>query len=617
MSCPRTDAIRRHLLAGGELGRDDARHVASCAACQRAAGEVDRLDARLREAARPLATEPLPDEVLDVEPMGVERGALIGAGLGAVAAGLAAVLVVLVAIGQLRPTAVDPSLSPSPSTSASVAPSPSAEPSSSEAPSPSAAPTPGVTETSPWLVAPSGACADGSAGFSVFLPEGWYASRRSGEQPACRTVGRVRVVEGRQIMDPSIYLGVLDEEPTFEGTTIEDRQERTSQAGIPMARLVVRTDEVGAVAASHATTYVAPLLHGRFLMASTDADDADAVEALDALMDRLEVREPIEVAPVAVAEATRLFHDRDVCQDPDRGLSVVFPDSWWTNTATDDLVACSWFAPTSFAVVSGDVVPDEVEITVSLFPGDVGTFGEVVAWDSVTVMERPATRWILGDEAGRTYQYVIQLGPIAETGPTLVASTTAEPGDVDLAMAVLDGIVARMTLADPPPGATSDAAPITAPAVSATVDGDGFRLGLVVEQDRYRAGQPILADATLTWLGPAPSVRVFGSGSGIVFTGVRQLDGPVDPGMGATSDCVPYDIVADDPLVHAFGKSGGFGGDDPLAAWYEAYFRDPLLRLPPGRWEVWARASGTVGGEDCGDGPGLGLSVRVEIVVEP
>lgn len=618
MSCDQTARIGARLLEDRPLTSGDRRHVASCTACQRAADEAGRLDSRLRDATRPLAVEPIPSEVLDVAPMhsGPALSLAAGAGLGALAAVVVAALLV---VGPLRgPIAIDPDPTNTPSTRES--PSATAEPatpSSRPTPEPTAEPTAEVDrDVNPRLVGPLGTCADGTAGFSVFLPSGWYANRHVGDQPACRTIGPARLVDDRQILNPAIYLSVVDTAPTFDGATIEDEAERTLPNGVTLTRMTVRTPESGALAGSHEVVYLAPLPDGRLLMATTDAARPAWVAALDEVMEGLEVYEPIAIDTEAVEAAEALFADRDVCEDPDRGLAVIFPDAWWTNTAVEELPACSWFAPTSFEFAAADAVPGEVELTIEVIDSSYGTVYEIVALDSITVLDRPAGRWIIDTPQGRLYEYEVALGdPSSESGPTLVARTSA-PEDLDLAMAVLDELMARITMADPPPGASSDQPYLAASPASAEATEADFRLELTVEQDRYRAGQPILADATLTYLGDGP-VRLWGSGSALVGTTVRQLDGPIDPGMAFTTDCVAYEIDPDAPMHVEFGKSGGFDTDEPLADFYEAYFRDPLLRLPPGRWELVASASFTVGGDDCGAGPGVSVRATVEIVVEP
>ena len=69
---------------------------------------------------------------------------------------------------------------------------------------------------------------DGTAGFTVRLPDGWYANRHLGNEPACRTIGTVRDVEGHQILDPVVYVSVLDAPPELDPSGI------TSDAQVPL-----------------------------------------------------------------------------------------------------------------------------------------------------------------------------------------------------------------------------------------------------------------------------------------------------------------------------------------------------------------------------------------------
>lgn len=608
MSCGQTDAIRRRLLSGGELGPDDARHVATCAACRRAVSEVERLDARLREAAAGLAAEPIPPEALELDDAGLAAPAFGMPALAGLAAVAVLVAVIVLAIGR-APVAVVPepsaSGSPSPSTSASAAPSPSATPDATPAPTP----PPSVPQVDAHLVGPQETCMDGTAGFAVRLPDGWYANRHVSNEPACRTIGTVRDVEGHQTLDPIIYLTVLDAPPEVDPSGVTSDGEVLLPDGTILRRLEVHIPETAAIAAVHEVQYLAPLRDGRTLLATTDTRDATAVEALDATMETLQFTEPIVTDPAVVAEAEALFTDRDVCVDPERGLSVVFPDAWWTNTAVDDLPACSWFAPTSFSYVSAQNVPEEVAITISIIEGSYGTYQEVSSWDSITLFEHPGSRWIIGDG----YQYVVSLGDVPDFGPTLLASTGSDP----LSRAVLDQLMLRTSFSTPPPGAVSDEPDISAHPVSSEARNGDFLIQLTVEQDRYRAGQPILADAWLTYTGAEDRETLWGSGMGVLFTTVRQVDGAIDPGFAMTTDCVPHEVERNTPLHVPFTKVGSFSGEDPLASFYDAYFRDALLRLPPGRYEVQATAQFLLGGEGCVGATDISLQTSVEILVEP
>ena len=80
------------------------------------------------------------------------------------------------------------------------------------------------------------------------------------------------------------------------------------------------------------------------------------------------------------------------------------------------------------------------------------------------------------------------------------------------------------------------------------------------------------------------------------------MDGTIEHGWATTTDCRPHELAPGEPMRRPFAKSGSWSADDPSAEFYEAYFRDPLLRLPPGRWEITAVTGFTAGGDDCGDG---------------
>jgi hypothetical protein len=525
----------------------------------------------------------------------------------------AAVVVLAVAAGALvmspgrLSVATDPSASASPTGDAR----PSAQPTATPTPTPS---SPAV-QVDAHLVGPFGRCADGIAGFVVTLPDSVYAERADGERPACRTFGGASDFAGA-VEPPRIIARVSQELPSFEQGTVVAEERRTSDSGVPMTRYEVRMPETGALAASHSVYYLIELAGGSVLVAQTDAGASAWVERLDMLALSISLTEPIAISADAAAEADELFAVRDICEDPERGMVVTFPEDWWTNTAVDDLPACSWFSPAFFEFESSATVPDAIEITVQVIEGDYAV-SEPPAWETLTLLGRPGMRWLVESDGERRYEYVVQLGEAPESGPNLVARTVASGNDQELAMAVLDRLVRRISFASAPPGASSTNPPITAPPVAAEATEGDFRLELVVQQERYRAGQPIIADMTLTYLGDEPSLSLWGSGLGVLGSRLRQIDGSIEHGWATTTDCRPHPIAPGEPMHSPFVKSGGHSADEPNADFYEAYFRDPLLRLPPGRWEITAVTGFTAGGDDCGDGPPGGLQVSVEITVEP
>ncbi|HET7676304.1 MAG TPA: hypothetical protein VFK38_00465 [Candidatus Limnocylindrales bacterium] len=129
----------------------------------------------------------------------------------------------------------------------------------------------------------------------------------------------------------------------------------------------------------------------------------------------------------------------------------------------------------------------------------------------------------------------------------------------------------------------------------------------------WRMEEAIVVEASLVYLGQAPVVAS-GSGSGLVGFSVVQQGGPLRMEAGGTSDCVRYQLRPG-PQAVAFSKSGGFSGDDPNAAFYRAFFADPDLHLPPGRWRITAHVD-LVLGQECGGEP-TDPSASIEIVVRP
>ena len=120
----------------------------------------------------------------------------------------------------------------------------------------------------------------------------------------------------------------------------------------------------------------------------------------------------------------------------------------------------------------------------------------------------------------------------------------------------------------------------------------GFVLSMRIGSGVVDAGAPIDIAATLMWEGANPSAAIWGSGSGPVSFGLEEVDGDIVLGGAMTGDCSQDEFARLVPVPVPFQKSGGWSADDPNAAFYRAFFADPVLRLPAGRWRVTASASG-------------------------
>lgn len=180
-------------------------------------------------------------------------------------------------------------------------------------------------------------------------------------------------------------------------------------------------------------------------------------EQVFALRDPGPAPEPVAVATpqptseAAIAEAAamaeELFADPDTCANPADGYTLSFPDAWYTNTATGDVPACSWFTPEFFEVSTPGVAPDEIWIEINVFDTGLGytSLTEMFSYVDITIDGRDGRRVEFNDEPNtrpdyRGYHYVIPLG---ENGPTLAVGTSTDSAEnYLLAKAVLDRIMA-------------------------------------------------------------------------------------------------------------------------------------------------------------------------------
>jgi hypothetical protein len=183
-------------------------------------------------------------------------------------------------------------------------------------------------------------------------------------------------------------------------------------------------------------------------------------EQVFALRDPGPAPEPVAVATpqptsdTAIAEAAavaaELFTQTDECINPEDGYRLTFPDAWYTNTATGDVPACSWFTPEFFEVAVPGEAPDEIWIGINVFDGVTGytSITEIYLNEELSIGGRQAFRVefnpnVTTNPDFRGYHYVIPLG---ENGPTLAAGTSTDQADnYLLARFVLDRIMASFS----------------------------------------------------------------------------------------------------------------------------------------------------------------------------
>lgn len=140
-----------------------------------------------------------------------------------------------------------------------------------------------------------------------------------------------------------------------------------------------------------------------------------------------------------------------------------------------------------------------------------------------------------------------------------------------------------------------------------------FRLTIKSPRTQWAAGEPIEVSSDLTYIGPSGEVIISGSGGGVVAFAMEHLDGPLDQDAGFDADCARHEYTTGVTQVVPFQKSGGYTNDDPNLAFWQRFFRDPLLRLPGGHWRLSAVAD-FAEGADC-TGPSRSIRASIDLVV--
>jgi hypothetical protein len=159
----------------------------------------------------------------------------------------------------------------------------------------------------------------------------------------------------------------------------------------------------------------------------------------------------------------------------------------------------------------------------------------------------------------------------------------------------------------------ADATPSETPAeVADTARDDLFELTVSTPRATWAVGEPVEVTGTFAYVGEEPEVTVTGSGSGLVFWGAEQLDGPIHAGPGMHYDQRRYQFATGDIETHAFTKSGGYVADGPDAPFWIAWFNDYELRPPAGTWRIYALA--LYGGPGGQQGNKLVAEVEIQVV---
>jgi hypothetical protein len=141
----------------------------------------------------------------------------------------------------------------------------------------------------------------------------------------------------------------------------------------------------------------------------------------------------------------------------------------------------------------------------------------------------------------------------------------------------------------------------------------GFVLQVNLPSEVWSSADAIVVATTLTWIGAGATATLWGSGSGPATFGFEEVGGAGrSMGGGGTDDCASTVYARGVAVPMATRKTVGWDDHDPNAAFYLAWARDPVLRLPAGRWRLTVGVDGYLA--TCG-GPPVLMSIPLEILV--
>jgi hypothetical protein len=144
--------------------------------------------------------------------------------------------------------------------------------------------------------------------------------------------------------------------------------------------------------------------------------------------------------------------------------------------------------------------------------------------------------------------------------------------------------------------------------VAASADDGMFRLDLSTPRGTYGPNDAITPVTSVTYLGPDATQTMYHGASPVAFA-IEEVGGSRRMSGGMDEPCLHTAVTRDAPALVPFQKAGEIG-----TGFDQAWFGDPVLRLPVGTWKIQALldvfvTDGTV---TCG---GLRHQVDVEIVV--
>ncbi len=161
-------------------------------------------------------------------------------------------------------------------------------------------------------------------------------------------------------------------------------------------------------------------------------------------------------------------------------------------------------------------------------------------------------------------------------------------------------------------GACAGSTPSTTDSPATAEDAEGlFHLAFTLPRTTWGAGESIEGQSRLSLSAVGP-VTIVGPGGGVLGFGFAEVGGRRQMGPAMTADCATHWIAGDEPILSPITKSGGYSTDGPDAAFYRAFFADPLVHLPAGEWDITAVAE--FAEDECG-GPAHSLKATIRVRV--
>lgn len=116
---------------------------------------------------------------------------------------------------------------------------------------------------------------------------------------------------------------------------------------------------------------------------------------------------------------------------------------------------------------------------------------------------------------------------------------------------------------------------------------DLFEMKLHIEKTKFKAGEPIVYSATLTYIGNNKSIQIWGGQTYILFS---VTDGKKINMEGVnTLELTSTVLNQGETQIFPFFKSGGYSANDPDAAFWNKFYSEKDLILPAGTYLISAR----------------------------